>query len=554
MTERAASLLKVPRARRMQRTAIAAATSLMGLAMFFLGHLAGFYEWRIFFNAAIATLILIALFIPLFYTGLNLRFKDPSLFLPQTMSAIVVTSYVMAYAGAARPALALLYFAALVLSALRFSRRAFVVLAAFVLVCHALALYAAAQIEGARFNARADALQWFLMLVIMPWLGWVAGYLERMRQRFLAGGALYRAIWDTSIDAVIVFGPGGMIHLANPAAARLFGYDAANMRGMHITSLTPKHLRESLAGQLAGYAVRGSGAPDLAANWRRFDAMALTAAGREVPVEAALSELDSESQGMGSARSARRLVLFARDVSQRHALEAVKDDFIATVSHELRTPLTAVMGAVEALQHDAAAQLPPAAQSLLNMAAGGAERLKRLVDTILNLQKMDTGGITFVPEPVAAVVLVKGAIDAERPAAAAQGKYLASIRLAEGIHVKADARWIHEVLVNLIDNALHYSPAGATVVIGAEASGRNVRFSVIDQGSGVPDEFAERIFSRFARADTANTRAGGGAGLGLSVCKAAVEGCGGAIGFQNNSIKGATFWFDLPLARGGAQE
>jgi signal transduction histidine kinase len=279
----------------------------------------------------------------------------------------------------------------------------------------------------------------------------------------------------------------------------------------------------------------------------------LTATGREIAVEAALARLD-EVDGSGEMHSgeetgagSRQVVLFARDISQRHALETIKDDFIATVSHELRTPLSAVVGAVEALQHQEGIHLPAEARHLLNLAAEGGERLQRLIDTILNLQKMDTGGIDFVPKPVRASTLIAAALDGARAAAATQGKFLANKRLPDDVLVKADARWIHEVLMNLIDNALKYSPTAATVVCGAEVTGSRVRFSVIDQGTGVPHAFASQVFQRFARADTSNTRVYGGAGLGLSVCKAVVEGCGGTIGYQNNDVKGATFWFELPL-------
>ena len=530
----------------MQRTAIAVATSVMGVLMFYVCYAAGFVPLNVFLNAAGAAFLLMAMFVPLFYTGINLRCPDPSLFLPQTMSAVAVTSYVMAYAGAARPALVVLYFAALVLSAMRFNTRSFVALAIFATACHAAVIYAAMHIDGPGFNWQAEVMQWAFILITLPWLGWIASYLARLRQRFRTGDALYRAIWGTSIDAVVLIDQNGLIHLANPAAARLFGYDMENMRGMPVAALTPECLRARLAHDLDEYRLHGS----VAQHWDRFEGIALTAEGREVPVEATLAELGSadvrdDTFGPGE----RRLVLFARDISQRHALETVKDDFIATVSHELRTPLTAVVGAVEALQQHEDVHLPAAAQSLLGMAAAGGARLQRLIDTILNLQKIETGGINFAPEPVAASALVVAAIAAARPAAAGQGKFLATTRLAEDITVRADARWMHEVLLNLIDNALKFSPPAATVVIGVEVSGSLARFSVIDQGAGVPPEFAGQVFKRFARADTSNTRAHGGAGLGLSVCKAAVEGCGGAIGYQNNPGKGATFWFELPLVQ-----
>ena len=371
-----------------------------------------------------------------------------------------------------------------------------------------------------------------------------------MRQRFKINEALYRAVWDNSIDAAVLFDQTGLIYLANPAAARLFGYDADNMRGMPIAALTPARLRAGLARQLEDYAAHGIAARD----GRRFEGVIVTASGRELPVEAALAELGgADGRGQMFGTGGRRLVLFARDISQRHALEAIKDDFIATVSHELRTPLTAVVGAVEALQLQQDVPLAPETQVLLEMAAAGGARLQRLVDTILNLQKMETGGIDFVPEPVQASALINAAIEASRPAAAAQGKFLAATQfskeLANDVMVRADPRWIHQVLINLIDNGLKFSPAGATVVTGATISGDRVRFSVIDQGSGVPADFGSRMFSRFARADNSNTRVHGGVGLGLSVCKAAVEGCGGSIGYLNNPVKGTTIWFELPLVR-----
>ena len=546
----AAARLAVSRRRRMQRTAIAAATTLVAMLMFYLTYLAGFIPAQVFVIAGGAALALMALFVPVFYSGLNLRFRDPSLFLPQTMCAIVVTSYVMVYAGPARPALALLYFAAMLLSVLRFSWRTFATLAVFVQFCYALVIYLAMEMEGAAFDLRAHLLHWFFLALSLPWLGWLAGNVERMRQRFKINEALYRAVWDNSIDAAVLFDQTGLIYLANSAAARLFGYDADNMRGMPIAALTPARLRAGLAQQLDDYAAHGMAERD----WRRFEGVIVTASGRELPVEAALAELGgAERRDQMFGAGGRRLVLFARDISQRHALEAIKDDFIATVSHELRTPLTAVVGAVEALQLQQDVPLAPETQVLLEMAAAGGARLQRLVDTILNLQKMETGGIDFAPEPVRASALINVAIEASRPAAATQGKFLAATQfskeLANDVMVRADPRWIHQVLINLIDNGLKFSPAGATVVTGATISGDRVRFSVIDQGSGVPADFGSRMFSRFARADNSNTRVHGGVGLGLSVCKAAVEGCGGSIGYLNNPVKGTTLWFELPLVR-----
>ena len=541
-----AAILQVPRSRRMQRTTIVVVTSLLAVLVYGLYWAAGFIPWPVFAVAAGAVLVLIVLILPVFYTGANLRFRDPTLFLPQAMCAVIVTSYVMAHAGVARPGLTLLYLAALALSALRFDWRTYTAAAVFVQLSYAVTIAAAMRMGDAQFDLQAELLHWTLLLLALPWVGGIAGYLTRLRRQIRAGEAVYRVMWGASIDAMVIFDQSGTIRMVNPAAERLFDCTAAYMTGKSVTDFAPERLRERMKTDLGGYLAGTKPASD----WNLVEGIFLTASGREVPVEAAIAELGGPAaSGTLFDDGSRRLAVFARDISQRRALEKIKDDFIATVSHELRTPLTAIMGAVEALQADSAAQLPPHASGLLGMAASGADRLKRLIDTILHLQKLDTEGIAFAPEPVAVSDLISAALAAAREAAAVQGKFIVTTRLAGNLAVRADRRWIREVLANLIDNALNYSPPGASVVVGAAANGGSVRFSVIDQGTGVPPEFAGRIFTRFARADTSHTRVQGGAGLGLSLCKAAVEGCGGAIGHFNNPVKGATFWFDLPLAK-----
>ena len=541
-----AAILGVPRARRMQRTAIVVATSLLALVIYGLYWATGFITWAVFAAASGAVLVLIALFVPVFYSGANLRLRDPSLFLLQAMCAVVITSYVMVHAGVARPGLTLLYLAALALSAMRFERRTYIAAAVFVQLSYAVTIAAAMRMGDAQFDLRAELLHWTLLLLALPWVGWLASYLTRLRRQIRAGEAVYRVMWDTSIDAMVIFDQRGTIRLVNPAAERLFDCSAAHMTGKSVTAFAPERLRARMKRDLGGYLAGTKPASD----WNLVEGIFLTATGREVPVEAAIAELGGPgASGALFDDGSRRLALFARDISQRHALEKIKDDFIATVSYELRTPLTAIVGAVEALQEDGAAQLSPHASGLLGMAASGADRLKRLIDTILHLQKLDTEGIAFAPEPVAVSDLIAAALVAAREAAAVQGKFIVTTRIAGNPAVRADRRWIREVLANLIDNGLNYSPPGASVVVGAAVNGASVRFSVIDQGTGVPPEFASRIFTRFARADTSHSRVQGGAGLGLSLCKAAVEGCGGAIGHFNNPVKGATFWFDLPLAQ-----
>jgi PAS domain S-box-containing protein len=530
---------------RIRRFFLAVGTSMFALGMFFACYLAGLISVGVLLNAIAMTMACAAVFYVAFRSNFNLRFAEPTLLLPQAACAIAVSSYVMAYAGPGRPLLMLLYFAALMFYAFRFSRSDFAVLCIYCLACYALSVWAARYVDAQRSNSTIDLLQGVFLLIALPWTGWFAYYLSGLRRRIRTSEALYRAIWDTSIDAVLIFDDHGRIRFANPSAAALFGYTVNQLIGLEFAALQPEERREELRQEIAHYWLDGG----TTRNWPRFEDAILTRDGREVPVEAALAELGGQGGMPGLLDGERRMVLFLRNISRRRALETIKDDFISTVSHELRTPLMSVIGAVEALQAGDGGLLPETARALVGMAAQSADRLHQLIDTILSLQRIESGGISFMPEAVAASALIEKALQSEQDAAGRQHKHLALADLAAGARVEADARWVHKVLVHLIDNALKFSPAQTTITMSAERADAVVRFMVSDQGTGVPPQFAGRIFTKFAQADTSHTRAQGGAGLGLSFCKSIVEGCGGRIGYHNNVERGATFWFELPQAR-----
>jgi PAS domain S-box-containing protein len=531
---------------RIKRFYLAAATSAVAMALFFACYLAGLINVGVLLSASAMTLAFIFGFYFLFRSGLNKRFIDPTLLAPQAGSAILVTSYVMAYCAPARPLLMLLYFAALMFYAFRFVLRDYIFLSVYTVLCYAASAWAGRMVDPLRANPTLDWLQGFFLLVALPWTGWIAFYLSNLRRRIRTNEALYRAIWEISIDAVLIFDARGKVRFANPSAARLFGYTAPELVGMEIASLQPEDRREELRQEIANYFLSGV----IGRNWRRFEDAILTRDGREVPVEAALAEMGGAGGTPGLFEAGdRRMVVFLRNISERRALETIKDDFISTVSHELRTPLTSVIGAVEALKAGVGGKLPEESKALVNMAGQSADRLHQLIDTILDLQKIESGGITFQPESVDAGELIRAAVRSEQCVALAGVRSLATAGLPAGVHVKADPRWVQKVLLHLIDNALKFSPSSSAVTLAAERREQVVRFTVRDEGSGVPPQFASRIFGKFAQADASNTRVKGGAGLGLSYCKAIVEGCGGRIGYLNNPERGATFWFELPQAR-----
>lgn len=239
-------------------------------------------------------------------------------------------------------------------------------------------------------------------------------------------------------------------------------------------------------------------------------------------------------------------VWFFRDVTERRAVERMKNEFVAVVSHELRTPLTSIRGSLGLLAGGVAGELPPRAAAMIDIALKNSERLVRLINDILDIEKIESGKMVFRMQPVVLDDLVRQTIEANRGFGQ---QYNVTIELAAtlpNVQVYVDPDRMMQVFTNLISNAIKFSPPGdkVEVAIGREPNGR-VRVTVTDHGPGIPPEFRERIFQKFAQADSSNTRQQGGTGLGLSISRAIVERHGGQIGFVTATNLGTTFYVDL---------
>jgi signal transduction histidine kinase len=235
------------------------------------------------------------------------------------------------------------------------------------------------------------------------------------------------------------------------------------------------------------------------------------------------------------------------DITERKEMERLKNEFIATVSHELRTPLTAIIGALGLLKKKAATDLPPDAAMFLSMAQQNSEQLAKLINDVLDLEKIESGLTAFHDEAVAVGPLLERAAALNMPYA---DKFDVRLELGQPLPdatVSGDADRLLQVMANLISNAVKFSPAGAVVAVTAEVRDGAARVAVADAGPGVPEEFRGRIFEKFAQADGSDTRRKGGTGLGLSICRAIVERMGGTIGYESAPGRGTVFYFDLPL-------
>lgn len=188
-------------------------------------------------------------------------------------------------------------------------------------------------------------------------------------------------------------------------------------------------------------------------------------------------------------------------------------------------------------------------RQLVDIALKNSERLTRLINDILDIEKIESGKVEFQFQPVAVAQLVQQAIDANRAYADLFGVELELHGAASQAQVYGDPDRLLQVLANLISNAAKFSPRQGTVVISVAAEEDQVWVRVADQGPGIPEEFRSRIFQKFAQADSSDTRQKGGTGLGLSISKAILEQLGGNIGYQTELGAGTTFYFTLPSYR-----
>jgi PAS domain S-box-containing protein len=241
-----------------------------------------------------------------------------------------------------------------------------------------------------------------------------------------------------------------------------------------------------------------------------------------------------------------------RDLTDARQLEEIKADFIATASHELRTPLAAVYGAAQTLlRHDFALD-EVGRERFVSLIADESERLGRIVNEILLANQLDAGRIDIEFEPFDPHDLVERVVEATRTYVPPSVKLAIDVA-ADLPRVSADLDKVRQVLVNLVENAIKYSPDGGRVEVGVKAREDFVRFHVRDEGLGVALDEQERIFEKFYRADPQMTRGVGGTGLGLYICKELIGRMGGRIWVESNGDKGSTFVFELRASEAPAQ-
>lgn len=395
--------------------------------------------------------------------------------------------------------------------------------------------------EAANRTRRTEGLVvlLFVALVVAALGGFLFGWRyavtrETLAARIQATAARQQAIFDSAIDAIVTLNPSGSIETVNRAGQRMFGYEAAELDRRDVALLIdlaangdgPFHARlgESQGALETGVVRELTG--------RRKD-------GSVFPVDVALTAMDLPS--------GRHVVAVIRDITERRRVETMKDAFVSTVSHELRTPLTSIAGSLGLLAGGAAGALPDRAARLIGIAHSNSQRLVRLINDILDVEKLESGSLVLALTELDLREIACRSIEGVNGYAEQLGVTL-SLSPGDAAPVRGDADRLVQVVTNLLSNAAKFSPSGGVVRVAVNPETRIARLSVTDQGPGIPENFRSRIFGKFAQADATDTRAKGGTGLGLAIAKEIAERHGGRLWFESAEGEGATFHLDLPLA------
>jgi PAS domain S-box-containing protein len=381
----------------------------------------------------------------------------------------------------------------------------------------------------------------FLVTAAIVMLRWQVAPLVRKTMAAKADAAAnatrVASIMNSVPDGIITIDRAGHIVEANPAVCALFGYAKEELIGRNVHVLAPPTMRD--AHDVGYMRYMNSGVGKIVGRGA-IEVPALRKDGSEFIMQLSLTELALDEQKF--------IVGILRDVTERKAAERLKDEFISVVSHELRTPLTSISGSLGLMAAGAGGELPPKANRLVQIANQNSERLTRLINDILDLEKASNGKLQLAVESHAIRHIVEQVIEANQPYVQRLGVQLTLESTSAEAIVAVDRDRFAQVLTNIISNAAKFSPQGETVSVRISTNDADtVRVDVSDRGAGIPETFRSRIFQKFAQADSSDTRAKGGTGLGLSIAKSLVESMGGTIGYDS-SPEGTTFHVIVPRA------
>ena len=356
-----------------------------------------------------------------------------------------------------------------------------------------------------------------------------------LNRKVLHARALLHQLMESSVDAISIKDRDHHYLKLNTYEARILGADeAAAVEGRTAADFLPRERLETVLRDESELLSTGVTLRDRVERVVTADGKSRWYSSNLAPIR------DVQGDVAG-------LVRITRDVTESKRLDEMKDQFIATVRHELRTPLTAIHAALGLLRGGILTQNTGQASRLVEIGHDNCARLLGLVADLLDTVNLEKGEMQYDPAPVSIAEIIESAVAESQGRAARKAISLIVDANPPCIAVNADRARLLQALAKLVANAIDATPPEGEVAVRARKTDSGaVRISVVDQGSGVPDELAPRLFKRFSQGDSSSTREKGGVGLGLFIAQSIVQAHGGTIGFANNAERGAEFFFELP--------
>ena len=364
--------------------------------------------------------------------------------------------------------------------------------------------------------------------------------------------------------AIFMLDPNGRIATWNVGAERIKGYTAADIIGRHFSIFYPREARESgwPDHELQVAAEKGSFVDE---GWRvRKDGSMLWANvtitalrhedGRLLGFAKLTRDLTERRQAEAAELASRQRdeLLQAERSARMEAQRAtrMKDEFLATLSHELRTPLSAILGWTQVLRRAGQADKPVDLERAIDVIDRNARAQVKLIDDLLDLSRIMAGKVRLDVQPIALLDVVQAAVDSALPSAEAKDLRLTSRLDPAASMVHGDSARLQQVVWNLLTNAIKFTPRGGQVQVTLQRIGPRLELSISDSGIGIPASYLPHVFDRFSQQDSSTTRAFGGLGLGLAICRQLVELHGGSIRVSSaGEGHGATFVVELPVSQ-----
>lgn len=331
----------------------------------------------------------------------------------------------------------------------------------------------------------------------------------------------------------------GIIRFANAASEKLLGYSNAELIGRPITHFLEA---EQLQQELQKFCSHSFSQPNTKDSETLFyqstTAQGHRQDGTHFPAEYIATPIEEKQSITGA-------VITFKDISERQVVEKMKNEFISIVSHELRTPLTSIYGSLKMLASGLMEQHPEKGKRLLDIASSSTERLVRLINDILDIERIESGKIKMVYQDCNIADLLNQAINTMQDMA---DKAEVELRFESvDLLIRVDPDRILQALTNLLSNAIKFSSPGDHIWLTARPSSTVLEISLKDTGLGIPANKLNMIFERFQQADSSDSRDHDGTGLGLAICQSIVEQHGGKIWVESQPGQGSTFFFTLPF-------